>query len=538
MTYNGGMRELPTCQSWRLLLCGQIVLLNAKGVPIPLPTRISYLALAVLANAPHRTVDRVTLARTLWPSSSLPAARSSLRNALAAIRKIAPGIIEVDGQAVTLSASVECDFLIDDPEGVFMPNFDHDWAIDIRLSLRAKQVDLLLCQARGSIAKEDWPMARLLAEKAARLDPLDQAAATLLVEVLSASGRHQTAWIEQSRYSSRMVREMGCLPSEGLELNPVQNPLIRTVEWLLSCDPQEALAMLAAIDQIWLTLPLDQVIGIHERALALCSRGASGFELVTARLAYLKVLAGTCCHLEVESCAVMQSKLEVEPRAAAQWAIALAYNNLSRGRFRRAKELVMQADSIQPSITNRQHVAIILEHIGEGDRSVAMHDALAVEVEEHGSPVQIASQLLLTVEPLVTRGQVEEGYRRWERSTRIFNVLGATRMTIWSQIALARIYEATGDFGQAQSTLAVAKDLGYEAGGQAAASMVSDRMARLECHLGAFDSAVRSLSYSAQLRRQKQAVPSIVERLHRRGTMAMLSDKVSLKGGSSANLSL
>lgn len=532
------MRESPNDHPWRLLLCGQIALLNGNGEPIALPTRTSYLALAVLASASHRTVNRVTLARVLWPSSCLRAARSSLRNALAVIRKTAPGIVDVYGQAVTLSASVECDFLADDPEGVFMPNFDHDWAIDMRLSLRANQVDLLLGQARDSLEEQDWDAARLLAEKAARLDPFDQAAASLLVEVLSVSGRHHSAVIEQSRYSARMIREMGCLPSKGLEVDPVQNPLIKTVEWLLGSDPMEALAMLAAIDQIWLTLPLDQVIGIHERALALCPSGASGFELVNARLAYLKVLAGTSCPVEVESCVALQAKFEVEPRAAAQWAVALAYNNLSRGHFRRAKALVMQAASIQPNITNRQHVAIILEHIGEEDRSVAMHDVLAVEVEEHGSPVQIASQLLLSVEPLVTRGQVEEGYRHWERSTKIFNVLGATRMTIWSQIALARIYEATGDFGQAHGTLTVAKDLGYEVGGQAAASMVSDRMARLECHLGAFDSAVRSLSYSAQLRRQKQAVPSIVERLHRRGTMAMLADKVSLGGSSSANLSL
>ena len=86
----------------RLKLFGGLALEAADGRPLRLPTRKSALLLAALALVGDKGLRRDALAELLWPDRSEPQARSSLRQALTAIRHLLEdggGDLHLEGEA-------------------------------------------------------------------------------------------------------------------------------------------------------------------------------------------------------------------------------------------------------------------------------------------------------------------------------------------------------------------------------------------------------------------------------------------------------
>lgn len=76
-----------------LLLFGGLTVTDSGGAPVTLQTRKTALVLVLLAQAGNKGAGRETLAEWIWPDRSDGQARTSLRQALASIRKVLPKIL-------------------------------------------------------------------------------------------------------------------------------------------------------------------------------------------------------------------------------------------------------------------------------------------------------------------------------------------------------------------------------------------------------------------------------------------------------------
>lgn len=82
----------------RISILGRLLLRDASGGPVQLPTRKAALLLAALVLADDKGVRREALAAAFWPDRGEAQARGSLRHALAALRRAFP---ESSGLAIT-----------------------------------------------------------------------------------------------------------------------------------------------------------------------------------------------------------------------------------------------------------------------------------------------------------------------------------------------------------------------------------------------------------------------------------------------------
>ncbi len=93
-------------------MLGGMEIKSAAGEPLRLPTRKTSLLLAALVLAAGKGVRRETLCNAFWTDREETQARSSLRQALAAIRRATSKqesgiLIEGDGEIVALAARLE-----------------------------------------------------------------------------------------------------------------------------------------------------------------------------------------------------------------------------------------------------------------------------------------------------------------------------------------------------------------------------------------------------------------------------------------------
>ena len=72
----------------RIRILGGMEFKSATGVPLRLPTRKTSLLLAALVLAEGKSLSRQVLTEAFWPDRGEAQARSSLRQALAAIRRV------------------------------------------------------------------------------------------------------------------------------------------------------------------------------------------------------------------------------------------------------------------------------------------------------------------------------------------------------------------------------------------------------------------------------------------------------------------
>ena len=105
----------------RIRILGGMELKTATGEPLRLPTRKAALLLAALALAGERGLRRQALCEAFWADRGDAQARSSLRQALAAIRRV---VATNEGSAIRIEGDLETVQLVARPEDVDVRLFD------------------------------------------------------------------------------------------------------------------------------------------------------------------------------------------------------------------------------------------------------------------------------------------------------------------------------------------------------------------------------------------------------------------------------
>jgi len=229
--------------SMRLL--GGFELESAAGAPIALPPKKARALLAYLALSAGRPQSRDRLAALLWEEADEAQARTSLRQALSAIRKALPesdGLLEADTENIRLdttrlhvdalelsrhalseevrrleqAANLYRGHLLDGLD-VRAPAFE-DWLRGERERLRQLAVEALSAlidlhlQQDGAAANALFAAMRLLA-----LDPVREDIHRAVMRIYAAQGRHAAA-LEQYRRCREILRlELGVPPEPETE---------------------------------------------------------------------------------------------------------------------------------------------------------------------------------------------------------------------------------------------------------------------------------------------------------------------------------
>lgn len=216
------------------------------------PSRKALLLLQVLATRAGQAVHRDLLAEQFWPGGEptrqrrrLAVVLSDLRRALDPGRRYEIGhyvstrqgsltlheehvVVDVDRfradaraglaawrAADAAAAGHHLRRAADRYRGPFLPGALYDdWAVGPREDLRRTQGDVLRALVDTCTGSGDGAGARQAAESLTALDPYDEQAHRLLVEILEGAGRHGEAAKATERYHARM-REIGVRPPSG-----------------------------------------------------------------------------------------------------------------------------------------------------------------------------------------------------------------------------------------------------------------------------------------------------------------------------------
>ncbi|GAB3081806.1 hypothetical protein GCM10027053_53390 [Intrasporangium mesophilum] len=186
--------------------------------------------------AVHGSRHRCHVAGVLWPEVDEHNARSSLRQSLHAVRRLAPGLIDSDGDSLVLSDDLEsdvdvvrewCDRLergdvvspgsavdglrvLDGPE-LLLGEFD-DWVLVERERIQRAQTRALEMLA-GRLADAAPLHAIAACEVAARIEPLGEGPATTLVSLHLAIGNRVDAVRAYHAFRDRLWDELRLEPS-------------------------------------------------------------------------------------------------------------------------------------------------------------------------------------------------------------------------------------------------------------------------------------------------------------------------------------
>jgi DNA-binding SARP family transcriptional activator len=178
----------------------------------------------------ERPLTRRELAAELFPETADPL--GSLRWCLAAVRRAlgAPDFLTGDPVGVDLPDHVSVD-LLDLADGQFDPaevgdllegvepraSAEFDLWLLVQRQRVASQIDALLRgEVMAAVARDDVDRALVLAEVAARRQPLDEGAQILLVASLRQAGRHDAAAAAVENIEARFATELGVSPTSAL----------------------------------------------------------------------------------------------------------------------------------------------------------------------------------------------------------------------------------------------------------------------------------------------------------------------------------
>jgi DNA-binding SARP family transcriptional activator/tetratricopeptide (TPR) repeat protein len=192
------------------------------SLPLPVGRLLAFLA---LRPGPH---DREAVAARLWPGSTGPAARASLRTAVWALRKTAgdealiasrtavglhPGQVTVDlvgcrrraaaGDIAAAAALCHAELL---------PGWAEDWAEAARRQQRAELAETLTACSAAAERDGDAATAARWSRLRCELDALDEAAHADLVRQLAGAGDRAGALLAGRQVTDRLCAELGVLP--------------------------------------------------------------------------------------------------------------------------------------------------------------------------------------------------------------------------------------------------------------------------------------------------------------------------------------
>ncbi len=222
--------------SARLRLLGGLALDGEGGAPARLPTRKAALLLAALALAGPKGSRRDALAELLWPDRAEPQARSSLRQALTAVRAVLgsdpAGLhLEADAESVRLLGPAEqidirafdrladaaapeeqaraCELYAGDLlEGVSLESTAERWFEGYAAALRRRALALVETLSRhGGV-----PASEALAHRLLDRDPAAEEAHRALIRIMLARGQRNAARRQLDQCRDALRRELDAEP--------------------------------------------------------------------------------------------------------------------------------------------------------------------------------------------------------------------------------------------------------------------------------------------------------------------------------------
>lgn len=241
----------PTAR-WSVQLLGQLrVVREADGVDARFETRKIAGLFAYLAYHPRRAPLREELIEHLWPDADLDQGRSSLRTALAAMRRLldapdlspgavviadrhsvrlAPEAVRTDvaafetalaaaGRASTVAeriARLEEAVLI--YQGELLPGHYETWILPERERLVVAQTQALHELATALLAAGEPTRAIEHARRAVQTDPLDEPARYALIRGYAAAGQLNAARRHYAEWEQLLQDELGETPSLSIDL--------------------------------------------------------------------------------------------------------------------------------------------------------------------------------------------------------------------------------------------------------------------------------------------------------------------------------
>lgn len=237
----------PARPALRIQLLGAFAL-ERDGAPLAVPSPRLQALLAYVALHRGEAQPRRRLAFLLWPDSTESQAHTNLRTLLHRLQTALPDLVpllHIDSQAVLWARdqAVELDVatfesalsqadevVATDPEataaalkravacyaGDLLPDCYDEWVQPVREQLRERLLDALarlvaLHERRGELAT-----ASAYARRLASLDPLNEAAALMLVQMLDRSGDRAGALRAYHACAAALQRELGASPGEAL----------------------------------------------------------------------------------------------------------------------------------------------------------------------------------------------------------------------------------------------------------------------------------------------------------------------------------
>jgi DNA-binding SARP family transcriptional activator len=179
---------------------------------------------------------RAAIAGHLWPEVPEEQALGSLRSALCRLHKVAPGLVDVSGGALSLAAGVRVDVRelrdwaerVRDPHagvgdvtlppavlrGDLLPGWYDDWVLLERERVRQLRLHALESLALRLVAVGRLADALEVAYEAVRAEPLRESAHRTVVRVHLAEGNLVEAVRAHDRFRELLWEELGVPPSE------------------------------------------------------------------------------------------------------------------------------------------------------------------------------------------------------------------------------------------------------------------------------------------------------------------------------------
>jgi len=204
--------------------------LTRDGQPVDLRNRKARALLAYLALTPGQSHAREKLAGLLWGERFDEQARSSLRQALHALRKaLGPEVIAGDSDLSAPSGAITVDALAYDAgdtppwTGELMAGFQtgevgfDDWLTAERTRIQRVAVNAFREGAARAKDEGRADEALALAETALEIDPFDEAALRLVMSLLATQDRRAEALSRHAAFTERLRRELDAEPSAETE---------------------------------------------------------------------------------------------------------------------------------------------------------------------------------------------------------------------------------------------------------------------------------------------------------------------------------
>lgn len=228
-----------------LQLLGPLRVLDAGGTEIKIPSRKSRALLAYLATRPSESHARDRLASLLWEEADEELARTSLRQAIAALRKALPqachaALVTTTDSVALDAAALHCDLVrfrealnsatkaalqeaAELYRGDLLDGFDarstafDEWLTNERLAVRRQATDALQTLTQLSIANQDVDTAMKACAKLLMLEPLNEGAHRTMMELHARRGAYAEALRQYRTCKDALRRELDVAPEPATE---------------------------------------------------------------------------------------------------------------------------------------------------------------------------------------------------------------------------------------------------------------------------------------------------------------------------------